>query len=198
MGGMFAGWFTPTEAGAVGFAGMLIVSVIFKRFSFAILKKSLISTMVMSGMIYAMMAAAMCFGKFFTLSRIPESLQFLVQNLHIPAIAVIMVLTLIYLILGCFIDGVALILITVPIFLPVVQAIGFDPIWFGLYIVVIVGLGGITPPVGVSCYIVSAVSEAPLQKVFRGSVPFLFAYLAMALLLAVFPGIATWLPNLMM
>jgi tripartite ATP-independent transporter DctM subunit len=198
MGGMFAGWFTPTEAGAVGFAGMLIVSILFKRFSFDVLKKSFINTMVMSGMIYALLAGANCFGKFFTLSRIPDSLRFMVENLQIPSVAVIMALALIYLVLGCFIDGVALILITTPIFLPVAQAAGFDPVWFGIFIVVMVGLGGITPPVGVSCYIVSGASGVTLQKVFRGSIPFLFAYLAMALLMGIFPGIATWLPSLLM
>jgi TRAP-type C4-dicarboxylate transport system permease large subunit len=154
--------------------------------------------MIMTGMIYAMMAGANCFGKFFTLSRIPNHLGKLVEDLQIPAVAVILILTFIYLILGCFIDGVPLILITTPIFLPVVEAFGFDGIWFGLYIVVIVGLGGVTPPVGVSCYMVSGVSEVELQKVFRGSVPFLFAYVAMALLLALIPGIATWLPSVLM
>lgn len=198
MGGMFKGWFTPTVAGAVGFAGMLIVAVLFKRFSFDILVKSLKSTMVMSGMIYALMAGASCFGTFFTLSRIPDSLRFLVENLHISAIAVIMILTLIYLILGCFIDGIALILITTPIFLPVVKAVGFDPLWFGLYLTVIVGLGGVTPPVGVSCYVVSGVSGVKLQTVFKGSVPFVCAYVVMAFLMAMIPGIATWLPNLLM
>lgn len=198
MGGMFAGWFTPTEAGAVGFAGMLVVSILFKRFSFDVLKKCFINTMVMSGMIYALLAGANCFGKFFTLSRIPDSLRFLVENLQIPSIAVIMTLALIYLVLGCFIDGVALILITTPIFLPVAQAAGFDPVWFGIFIVVMVGLGGITPPVGVSCYIVSGASGVALQQVFKGSIPFIFAYLAMALLMSIFPGIATYLPNLLM
>ncbi len=100
--------------------------------------------------------------------------------------------------LGCFIDGVPLILITTPIFLPVVEAIGYDAIWFGLYLVVIVGLGSVTPPVGVSCYIVSGSCNVELQKVFRGSVPFVLAYMSMAVLLALVPAIATWLPGLLM
>ncbi len=198
MGGMFAGWFTPTEAGAVGFAGMLIVAIVFKRFTFGVIKKSLKNTLVMTGMIYAMMAGAGCFGSFFTLSRIPEQLQFLVLNLHIAPVTVIMLLTLIYLILGCFIDGIALILITTPVFLPVATGVGFDPLWFGLYMTVIVGLGGVTPPVGVSCYVVSGVSEVKLMTVFRGSIPFIGAYIVMAFLMAIIPGIATWLPNLLM
>jgi tripartite ATP-independent transporter DctM subunit len=198
MGGMFAGWFTPTESGAVGFAGMLIVSVLFKRFTPSVLKNALTNTMVMAGMIYCMMAGAACFGKFFTLTNIPKTLGTLVREMNISAFWVIMVLTLMYLVLGCFIDGVPLILLTTPIFLPVVRAIGFDAVWFGEYMVVIIGLGGITPPVGMSCYIISGASGVDLQKVFKGSVPFIFAYMAMAVLLAVFPGIATWLPNVLM
>ncbi len=198
MGGMFLGWFTPTEAGAVGFAGMLIVAAAFKRLKPSVLKKSFVNTMVVAGMIYAMMAGAHCFGKFFTLSRIPNALGTLVDSLQVPSVVVIVILSLIYLILGCFIDGVPLILITTPIFLPVVEAIGYDAIWFGLYLVVIVGMGSVTPPVGVSCYIVSGTCDVQLQKVFKGSVPFVLAYLGMAVLLALIPGIATFIPNLLM
>jgi tripartite ATP-independent transporter DctM subunit len=198
MGGMFAGWFTPTEGGAVGFAGMLIVSVAFRRFRPAVLIKSLKNTMIMTGMIYCLMAGANCFGKFFTLTLIPKTLGRFVAELGIPAIAVIAVLTIVYLVLGCFIDGVAMILLTTPIFLPVVEVAGFSSLWFGCYMVVIVGLGAVTPPVGMNCYIVAGVSGVPLNKVFRGSMPFVLAYVAMALLLAVVPGIATFIPNALM
>jgi tripartite ATP-independent transporter DctM subunit len=198
MGGMFAGWFTPTESGAVGFAGMLIVAIAFRRFSLTVLKNALKNTMIMTGMIYCLMAGANCFGRFFTLTLIPNTLGTYVTRLGIPAFGVILVLTIIYLILGCFIDGVALILLTTPIFLPVVEAAGFSSLWFGCYIVVIVGLGAVTPPVGMNCYIVSGVSGVPLQTVFRGSMPFVLAYVGMALLLAIVPGIATALPNLLM
>lgn len=198
MGGMFAGWFTPTEAGAVGAAGMLIVAIAFKRFNFNVLLKSLKNTMIMSGMIYALLAGANCFGKFFTLTRIPDSLSLLVANLNIGPVAVIMLLSVIYLILGCFIDGIALILITTPIFLPVAVASGFDPVWFGLYIIVMISLGAVTPPVGMSCYVVSGTTGVSLNTVFKGSVPFLLSYLVMALLMALIPGIATWLPSLLL
>jgi tripartite ATP-independent transporter DctM subunit len=198
MGGMFAGWFTPTESGTVGFAGMLIVAIAFRRFNFSVLKNALKNTMIMTGMIYCLMAAANCFGRFFTLTMIPNALGGYVTKLGIPAIGVVAVLTIMYLILGCFIDGVALILLTTPIFLPVVEAAGFSALWFGCYMVVIVGLGAVTPPVGMNCYVVSGVSGVPLQTVFRGSMPFVFAYVAMAILLALVPGIATALPNLVM
>ncbi|MCL1828059.1 MAG: TRAP transporter large permease [Oscillospiraceae bacterium] len=198
MGGMFAGWFTPTEAGAVGFGGMLIVSIIFRRFTFNVLKKALLNTVVTSGMIYCMLSGAYCFGKFFTITRIPNMLGGFVNELGLTAVPVIIILTVIYLVLGCFIDGVPLILITTPIFLPVVQAVGFNSLWFGCYLVVIVGLGAVTPPVGMACYLVSGTCRVDLAAVFRGSVPFMLAYVAMGVLMAVFPGIATWLPNIIM
>ena len=198
MGGMFAGWFTPTEAGSVGFFGMLLVSIIFKRFSFPVLKKAVVNTMVMSGMIYCLIAGASCFGKFFTLSRIPSMLGNLVANLNVPTVVIVLALTLIYLVMGCFIEAVPIILLTTPVFLPVVTSIGLSPLWFGCYLVVVVGMGGVTPPVGLSCYVVSGTTGVKLQTAFKGAIPFLLAYIAMTILMTLVPGIATWLPSVIM
>jgi len=134
MGGMFAGWFTPTEAGAVGIVGMLGVSILFKRFTFSVLKNATINTVVMSGMIYCLVASASCFGKFFTLSRIPSMLGNLVSSMNMSPVIIVFGLTVVYLVLGCFIEGVPLILLTTPVFLPVVKAIGLSPLWFGCYL----------------------------------------------------------------
>jgi tripartite ATP-independent transporter DctM subunit len=197
MGGMFLGFFTPTEAGAIGVAGMFVIALLFKRFTFQALWRSLKNTLVMTGMIYCILAGASIFNKFFTLTQIPAALGNVVSSLNIPSLLVMLVITIIYLILGCFIDAMPMMLLTTPIFLPVVKAIGYDPVWFGCYMVVVSGLGAITPPVGVSCYIVSGVCEGPsLQTVFKGAVPFVFSYLAMAILMSLLPGVSTWLPNL--
>lgn len=198
FGGMFAGWFTPTEAGAVGFFGMLVISLVFKRFSFPALRRALKNTMIMSGMIYCILAAANTFSRFFTLTRIPIMLGSMVTSLNLSPLLVIMLLTIIYLILGCFVDGIGLMLLTTPVFLPVVRAAGFDAVWFGCYMTVIIGLGGVTPPVGMSCYLVSGTTKVKLQTVFKGSIPFVAAYVACAIIMALIPGIATWLPNLVM
>ena len=197
MGGMFAGWFTPTEAGAVGVFGMLIVSLLTRRLTFKLLFKAVENTLVMSGMIYCLLAGAGVLGKLFTLSRIPILLGDFVMGLEIPTALIIFVITLIYLILGCFIDVLPLVLLTTPIFLPVVQALGYSAVWFGCYVVVVGGLGAITPPVGMSCYVVAGTCEpkVPLQRVFKGSVPFIFAFLGMTFIMSFFPDIATWLPN---
>jgi tripartite ATP-independent transporter DctM subunit len=196
MGGMFAGWFTATEAGAIGTAGMLIVAVVFRRFSWQMMLRAAENTLIMCGFMYCLLAAATVFSKFFTLSRIPHLLGTMVTSLDLPNVAVITVISLIYLVLGCFIDALPLMLLTVPVFMPVIDAMGYSPVWFGCYMVVVIGLGAITPPVGIGCYIVSGASEVSLPVVFKGAIPFWFAFLLMTLLMAGFPSIATWLPGL--
>lgn len=197
MGGLFAGLFTPTEAGAVGSVGMLLVIIFTKRFSFKMLVRALENTLVMNGVIYCLLAGAGVFGKLFTLSRIPVVLGEFVTGLDIPKFLIILAITIIYLILGCFIDVMPMILLTTPIFLPIVEALGYNAIWFGCYVTVIAGLGAVTPPVGISCYVVSGVCEGvPLQRVFKGSIPFIIGFIVTAMLLAFFPAIATWLPEI--
>jgi len=198
MGGMFAGWFTPSEGGAVGVAGMLLVIIYLRRFSFKILMKAAENTLEVCGMMYCVLASAMVLGRFFTLTHIPNALGNLVSYFDVSSLLVIFIITVIYLVLGCFVDALPLMLLTVPIFLPIIRQIGYDPVWFGCYVVVIMGLAAITPPVGISCYIVSGICEdVPLTIVFKGSMPFIVAFIIMAMLMALFPGIATYLPSLM-
>ncbi|MCL1828760.1 MAG: TRAP transporter large permease [Oscillospiraceae bacterium] len=198
MGGIFAGWFTPTEAGVVGVAGIVLLLLLTRKFTWKILFRAIENTIIMSGVLYCLLAGATTFGKFFTLSRIPVELGLLVENLHVPALLVIFIITIIYLVLGCFIDVLPLMLLTAPIFLPVIQTLGYDPLWFGVYVVVIMGLGAITPPVGMSCYITSSVSGVELQTVFKGALPFIIAFVACAMLMAIIPGVATYLPHALM
>ncbi|MDR3332108.1 MAG: TRAP transporter large permease [Synergistaceae bacterium] len=198
MGGLFAGWFTPTEAGTVGVVGMLILTIVSRKFSFQMLFRAIKNTLVMSGVIYCLLAGATVFGQFFTLTRIPVALGTFVAGLALPKLLIILAITVIYLILGCFIDTLPLMLLTAPIFLPVIRALGYDSLWFGCYSVVIMGLGAITPPVGMSCYVVSSVvDDVRLQTVFKGSLPFVMAFVVAAMLMAIFPGFATYLPGLM-
>ena len=199
MGGMFAGWFTPTEAGAVGSAGMIIVTLIFKRFSLKVLWHSIRDTITMSGMLYVLMTGSSTFGKLFTVSGIPAAIGSLVTTSQMSSFMIILLITIIYLVLGCFVDAIPLVLLMTPIFLPTVRIAGFNEIWFGCYVVVIVGMGGVTPPVGMSCYILGGMlKDVPLMTIFKGSVPYVIAYFVMAIVLALVPGIATWLPNLIM
>lgn len=198
MGGLFAGWFTPTEAGAVGVAGILIVCIIFKRFSFGVLKRAINNTVTMTAMIYVLIASATAFGKFFTLSRIPSAFGSWIAGMDVSKYIVLLAITLIYFVLGALMDEVPMLLLTLPIFYPVVTGVlGYDGIWFGAYCVIVMGLGAVLPPVGMSCFIVAGVlkDKVALETIFRGIWPFVISFLVMIALLAVFPAIADWLPS---
>lgn len=198
MGGLFAGWFTATEAGAVGAAGVLTVAFIGKSISWDGFKKSLLDTTRTTAMIMLLIAGSVIFGRFIAVSRIPFELATWTGSLDLPAFVVIAIILLIYLILGCFIDALALILLTIPIFYPiVVDTLGYDPIWFGVIIVLVVGMGVITPPVGMNVYILKGVvPDVPLEKIFRGIWPFLIAIIVCLAIITIFPEVATFLPNL--
>ncbi len=199
LGGLFAGWFMPTEAGAVGVAGVLLVTAVKGRVNLEIIRKSLADTTRTTAMIMLLVASAVIFGRFIAISRIPFALADWAAALDLPSFVVIALILLIYLVLGCFIDALALILLTIPIFLPVaVNVLGYDPIWFGVIIVMVVAMGVITPPVGMNVYIVKGVAgNVPLEVIFRGIWPFLIAIIAALALLISFPQLATFLPSLL-
>jgi len=199
LGGLFAGWFSPTEAGAVGVAGVMLVAILQGRMSWKVLRMSLLDTTRASAMILLLVAGAVIFGRFIALSRIPFELADWAGSLDLPSFAIMAVILCVFLILGCFIDALALILLTIPIFYPVaVQTLGYDPIWFGVIIVMVVAMGVITPPVGMNVYIVKGVAgDIPLETIFRGIWPFLAAIIICLALLITFPQLATFLPSLL-
>ena len=200
LGGLITGWFTPTEAGAVGAAGVLLVSLVQQRLSWEGFLKSLADTTRTSAMIMLLVAGAIVFGRFIALSRLPFAMAGWAGSLALPPFLIILLILLIYLILGFFIDALALILLTIPIFYPVVvEILGYDPIWFGVIIVLVVAMGVITPPVGMNVYIIKGVAkDIPLETIFKGIWPFLAALAVCFLLLIAFPQIATFLPSLLM
>jgi tripartite ATP-independent transporter DctM subunit len=200
LGGLITGWFTPTEAGAVGAAGVLLVSIAGRNLSWDGFLKSLANTTRTSAMIMLLVAGAVVFGRFIALSRLPFLMAGWAGSLALPPFAIILLILLIYLILGCFIDALALVLLTIPIFYPVVvEILGYDPIWFGVIIVLVVAMGVITPPVGMNVYIIKGVAkDIPLETIFKGIWPFLAALAVCFLLLIAFPQIATILPSLLM
>lgn len=199
LGGLFAGWFMPTEAGAVGVAGVALVTALKGRLNLGMIRKSLADTTRTTAMIMLLVASAVIFGRFIAVSRIPFAMADWASALDLPSFAVIALILLIYLVLGCFIDALALILLTIPIFLPVaVTVLGYDPIWFGVIIVMVVAMGVITPPVGMNVYIIKGVAgNVPLEVIFRGIWPFLFAIIVCLILLISIPQLATFLPSLL-
>jgi C4-dicarboxylate transporter DctM subunit len=198
MGGMFFGIFTPTEAAAVGAFLALLIAVVRRQLSWNGFIQSLADTTRISCMVMVIVTGAVVFGHFMAITRVPYSLADWVGTLPLPNYAVMGVIILVYLFGGCFMDALAMIMLTIPIFFPVAQALGFDPIWFGVVIVLITEMGVITPPVGVNVYVVYGVAKnVPLEAIFRGVFPMLLALLLCNLILLIFPQIALFLPSLM-
>lgn len=198
MGGLFAGLFTPTEAAAIGAFGTLLIAVIGRHLSWKGFSQALVETTRVTCMILVIVAGATVFGHFLAVTRIPFDVGAWVLGLAMPPWAVMAMIILIYLVLGCLMDSLAMIMLTIPIFFPVITSLGFDPIWFGVIIVLVTGMGVITPPVGINAYVVAGVArDVPLHTIFRGAVRLLAAQVVTAALLIVFPQIALWLPQLM-
>ncbi|MBN1829458.1 MAG: TRAP transporter large permease [Deltaproteobacteria bacterium] len=198
MGGLFLGVFTPTEAGAVGAMGTLLLALISGHLPWSGLKASFAETTRMSCMILMIVAGATVFGHFLAVTRIPFDVAGWIAGFDLPPSIVMLFIIGVYLVGGCFMDALALIMLTVPIFFPVVVSLGFDPIWFGVIVVLITQIGVITPPVGVNVYVVSGVArDVPLQVIFKGVLPLLLALVAATLLLVIFPSIALLLPAMM-
>ena len=203
IGGIFIGLFTPTEAAAIGAFGMLIIAMIRRQISWAGFVKSLLETLRTSCMVLMLIAGAVIFGKFLAVTRIPFEIAGWVSELQMSPYLVMGVVIMIYFIGGCFMDALAFVTLTVPIFFPVVMELGYDPIWFGIIIVMVTEMGVMTPPVGINVYVVYGVAknvleqEIPLEKIFKGIIPFLLAVIVGIILLMIFPIIILFLPNLM-
>ncbi|MCB2226889.1 MAG: TRAP transporter large permease [Desulfarculaceae bacterium] len=198
MGGLFAGVFTPTEAGAVGAAAVCLVALVRRQLTWAGFKKSIYETLRTSCMVLLLVAGATVFGHFLAVTRITFDVAEWVAALNMPDFMVVAMIVLVYLIGGCFIDALALIMLTIPIFYPIIMDLGYDPVWFGVIIVLVTQMGVITPPVGINVYVVNGIAQdVPLEKIFKGALPFLLALIVGTGFIVLFPQIALWLPNLM-
>lgn len=203
MGGLFLGWFTPTEAAAIGVCGVLLVTTLRRQLTWASFVDALYETLKTSCMVLMLVGGAVIFGKFLAVTRIPYNIASWIGELDLPAIAVLGMVVLVYFIGGCFMDSLALVMLTVPIFFPLIVGLGYDPIWFGIIIVMVTEMGVITPPVGINVYVVYGVARGlpgggmTLESIFKGIAPFMLAVLIGTIILAVFPQIILYLPNLM-
>ena len=197
IGGLFLGWFSPTQAGAIGAFGALAIGVMRRRLRLKIAIEAAKDGLRTACMVLFIITGATVFGHFLAISNIPFVLAEWVGGLPIPPLAVMAVMIFIYFIGGFFMDSMALIVVTIPIFFPVVMKLGFDPIWFGVIIVLVGEMGVITPPVGVNVFVIKGIApDIPLRRIFRGILPFLVALIILTVLMTVFPKIATFLPGL--
>ena len=202
VGGLFFGWFTPTEAASVGVIAVTVLSMAKRQLTWEGLKKSLDETLRTSCMVMFLIAGAVVFGKFLAVTRIPFNIATWVGGLDLPPFAIMAVIVAIYFLGGCFMDSLAMIMLTIPVFYPVVMNLGYDPIWFGVVAVMVTEMGVLTPPVGINVYVVYGIAQRTLpginlEDVFKGSLPFVAAVMVSIACLMAFPIIATLLPSLM-
>lgn len=198
IGGIYVGVFTPTEAAAIGALGSFVVLFARRKGSRQSVRESLLSAGRTTGMIFMILIGAMTLNFFLGITRMPMALADFIGGLSVPPIFVIVAILFIYLLLGCIMDPMAMILLTVPIFFPMVMKLGFDPIWFGILIVRAVEMGLITPPIGINVFVIKGVArDTSLSEVFIGIIPFLAADIVCVTLLIVFPQISLFLPNSM-
>lgn len=198
IGGIYLGVFSPTEAAGIGACGAVILGLVRKKLSWNGFCDSIGSTLLNTSMIFVIFLGAMILGYFLAVTRLPFELAEIVSNLPVHRYVILMAILLIYIILGSIMDSLAMILLTIPIFYPLIVTLGFDPIWFGIIVVRVTEIGLITPPVGLNVFIMKGVAkDIPMSTIFRGITPFLIADLFHVALLIAVPQLSLFLPNLM-
>jgi C4-dicarboxylate transporter, DctM subunit len=199
IGGLYGGLFTPTEADGMGAGGAFLIGVLRGRLSRADIRASLLQATRTAAAVFTVLIGALLFGYFLTVTQVPQKVTEFMTGLGIGRYGVLALIMLMYLVLGCLMDAMAMIILTVPIIFPVVTALGFDPIWFGVIIVMTVELGLIHPPVGMNVFVIkSVVKDVSFSTIFKGVLPFVATDLIRLVILIAFPLLATWLPQQMM
>lgn len=198
VGGLFLGWYSPNQAAGVGAAGALILGLIHRELTWKKFFDATREGLRTACMIMLLIAGASVFGKFMAVTTIPANLSTWVSGLPLPPMGIMALICLMFFVGGCFLDAMALIMLTIPIIYPVVLQLNYDPIWFGVVIVLISQIAVVTPPVGVNVYVTKGiVPDVPIAKIFRGTFPFLVAMVILLGIVLIFPNMILWLPNLL-
>ncbi len=197
IGGIYSGIFTPTEAGAIGASWSLLLIVMVRKLTWAVLKDSIIETIRTTSMVFLIVIGAFIFSHFLSITRLPTTLSSLITGLPVAPVVIIIGIVVLYLILGLFIDMVAAMFITLPIILPAVTELGYDPVWFGVLVVFLAEIALATPPFGIGLFIIKGVVNADITDIVRGVTPFILADFVILAILVAFPQLVLFLPNLM-
>ncbi|MEH6719607.1 MAG: TRAP transporter large permease [Aurantimonas endophytica] len=198
MGSIYLGWATPSESAALGVIGALVVTIAKRRFSFAMLHEAMLSTVKISAMILLIVVAAQFLNFVIGILGVPQMLTAVVGSIASSPLEVLLLLVVFYFVLGCFLETLSMMIATIPIVMPIVIHFGIDPVWFGIFLVIMMEVALITPPLGMNLFIVQGVrGRGSVADVMWGSMPFVAIMLAMIVLLIAFPGIALWLPGQM-
>ncbi len=196
LGSIYGGFATPTEAGAVGTIGAILIAALYRRLSWSLLTEALSRTAVMSGNILFIVFTSMIFAYATALSGIGEDLVAMLEDAEVSRLAFLLIVMVVFAILGCFMEGLGMIAIIVPVIFPALLALDVDPIWFGVFVVILVELGQLTPPLGVILFVVASSSDkVKVEDVIMGTLPFFIIILAFMMLLIAFPQIALFLPT---
>jgi C4-dicarboxylate transporter, DctM subunit len=195
IGGLYGGLFIPTEAGAVGAVGAFAIGVLRGKLPGASILQALLQATRTAAAVFTVLIGALLFGYFLTITQTPQHVTGFLTGLGVGPYGVLALILLMYLALGCLMDAMAMIILTVPIVFPIVTALGFDPIWFGVVIVMTVELGLIHPPVGMNVFVIkSVIKDVNMSTIFVGVLPFVLTDIIRLVILVAFPAIATWLP----
>ena len=199
LGTIYAGVCTATEAAAVGAFASFIIALVYRRMNWAVLKEALFRTVRTSCFIFFIIFGAMTFAYLLCYLRIPMELSALVASTGLSPIQVLIMINVLFLILGMFLDPAGILVLTLPVLFPVVQALGFNPIWFGVIMTMNMEMANITPPVGLNLFVIKSISpeEVTLGEIIRGAAPFVGLLALGIALLVIFPSIALWLPGMM-
>jgi tripartite ATP-independent transporter DctM subunit len=196
IGGIYGGMFTATEAAGMGAGGAFILGVLRQRLSVEDVLRSLLEATRTTAAVFTILIGALLFGYFLTITQTPQKVTVFLTGLGIGNYGVLTLILLLYLVLGCLMDALAMIILTVPIIFPVIKELGFDPIWFGIIIVMTVELGLIHPPVGMNIFVIkSVIDDVKISTIFAGVLPFILTDLLRLAILVMFPILALWLPS---
>ena len=197
IGGIYAGVFSPTEAASFGAAGAILLGVIGRRLSWKDFVRSIENTVGTCGLLFVIIFGADLFSSFMVQTHLPDALAEGAEAFNLSGSMVMVLIIIAYIFFGCFLEAIGMMLITVPVFLPLVTHFGYNPVWFGVIIVIVAEVGLIHPPMGLNLFVIQAhAPDIRIGKIYRGIVPFLFAPLALIILMFWFPQIALWLPKL--
>jgi len=196
IGGIYAGVFSPTEAAAIGAFGAILLGLIGRRLTVGQMVKAIEGTVITSALLFVIIIGATLFAYFIVQTQLPLLLSSFAQSMQLNALTVMIIIVIAYVIIGCFLEGIGMVLITVPVFLPLVVKFGYDPVWFSIIVVIVVELGLIHPPVGMNLFVIQAQApDVKLTAIYRGIIPFLIAPFVLIALLLIFPELALWLPK---
>ena len=198
IGGIYIGVFTPTEAAGVGAAGAFVIALMRRALTFRVLYDVLVDTVRMTAMLFAVVLSALIFANFINRAGLPSELLAFVSGLDVEPWMVVLAIIGIYILLGCVFESMSMLMLTVPVFYPVVAGLGLDLVWFGILVVIVIEISLITPPVGMNIFVLRAVlPDVPTSTMFRGVTPFWVAGITRVLIVLAVPGVAMFLPNLL-